>query len=1434
MTNDGGRPNPYIGARPFERTGEDERRFFARDVELEETIALLHIQPILLIYAQSGTGKTSLFNAGMVPALAEAGFRVLLPPARVGGAVPHAVEEDETNLYVYNALLSLAPDEDPSRLRRLTLPEFLERDRLAHDPPDDKDSQEALRVPTVLAFDQFEEIFALHSANSHSHQEEFFRQIGEALDADPLLRVVLLMREDYLAQIEPFVDFLPGSLRARYRLELLSPEAALDAVVRPVERIADAQVSFAPSVAESLVGELRMVRAEDETGQVRTIEGPYVEPVQLQVVCESLWAHLPPGTDTITHQHLREFGDVDQALTDLYEMAIDEAARGSVTERRMRAWFEERLITPMRTRGTVVRGAVDTGGIPNATVDQLVDAHIIRAEQRAGARWYELVHDRFIDPILASNERRKNLITDPAREWRRLGRDPGSLLRGERLHSLAAWAKQHPDALDDLESQFLTASLEAAQQAEREAEEADRLRRLVADLERQRQMSRTYELVAAANGSLPGDPERSVLLALYAVSISPPDRRMQAEVRDALARSLLGLRIALAIRGHDGAVNCVAFSRDGNMLVTGGSDATARIWDAVSGQELGLLQHDREVSGVAFSPDGKQIATASQDGTSLIWDAATANKLRSMAHNGVSLTSLTWSDDGTLLAAGDMDGAGHIWDARSGEQLLEIRHADAVWSVALSPDGGLLASASLDRTVRLWELPSGRRLRTFSHGLEVFGVAFSPDGRRVVTCSRDMTTKVWSCDTGKEELNLAGHTNTVMVARFSPDGSRLATGSYDRVAKLWDWPSGREREVLSGHADTVVDIAFSADGRRLATASTDGTARIWEPVYGQTALAFPEAGRIEDVAFSPDGSRLAVAVAKTVQVREAASGHLLARLVGHFGDVWALDFSPDGTRLATASEDSTLKLWDVTTGQDLLTLTDHNSAVFCVRFSPDGTLLASGDGIRRVRLRDPRHPHDARVFTCAGAVRAIAFSSDGHRLATGGDSREVEVWDVATGELAFSVLPGAQFVVSIAFGRGDETLAVADSEGKVTIWDTKTKLVRRTIDAHQSIVTSVVFTRDGAHLATGSWDFTAKLWDSATGDEELAIPRHDDKVTSIAFSPDGRLIATASADGMVRVNLVRMKDLVASARARVTRSLTLEECKRYMRQPDLEERPAQVRAIDYLVEGRMLAAAGRLDEAAERYAEALHLDPDIDLAPEEECRRVAGEVLRGKAWVRAAAKDTSGVVEILKAMVPLDPTLKLEPETEGRYLVAVELLDEAYRQALAGDVTGSVDGFTRAAALYPAVALDANREARRLAAVSLVQQGWQLVSREPLKAMGTYKQALQIHSDITIPPILWNGVCWFGALEGHAAEVIPACELAAAMPGGVGRDSRGLARALVGDREGAIEDFRAYIEWAGRVDEPQSRIQRREDWIVALEAGSSPFDAATIEDLRNE
>ena len=470
--------NPDVGPRPFEANATDRARFFGRERETNEIVSLIRGHPVVLAYAQSGAGKTSLFNVRVAPALQGNGFNVL-PLARVLGAAPEGVDPASvTNLYIFNALLHLDPEAEPESLMSTTLADFL-----AARPRGTDD--EGHLVPRALIFDQFEELFTLITDRGSAAQFAFFDQVAAALAADPLLRVVFVIREDYLAQLDPFARQLPERLRTRFRLERLREPAALEAVQGP---LVDADRTFAPGVAERLVQELLQVRAVSAGGEAVAVTGPYVEPVQLQVVCVTLWSSLPAATTVIDEGHLRDFGDVDRALRTFYRDALGAATgASSVDEPTLRRWFGSTLITTMGTRGTVYRDEESTGGISNAAIDVLEGQHLIRAEYRAGTRWYELSHDRCIGPILADNEawdskRRAGAthpLARPAREWQRLGSDEDALLRGKRLAEATAWSAAHPAELDELERSFLDASQALK---EREQVARRRLRRRIASL----------------------------------------------------------------------------------------------------------------------------------------------------------------------------------------------------------------------------------------------------------------------------------------------------------------------------------------------------------------------------------------------------------------------------------------------------------------------------------------------------------------------------------------------------------------------------------------------------------------------------------------------------------------------------------------------------------------------------------------------------------------------------------------------------------------------------------------------------------------------------------------------------------------------------------------------------------------------------------------
>ena len=413
--------NPYVGPRTF--TSAERGLFFGRDAEARELLSLVVSQRLVLFYAQSGAGKSSLLNARLVPDLAEQGFTVL-PIARVGAEIPRGIEQVD-NVFLFSLMLSLDQGGgDPARLAHLSLADFLtcltSDDGEQYYYADSHDgAAEANRVlesapPTgpqpvadqyaepnfVLIIDQFEEIFTTH-LQRWEDRAAFFEQLEQAMKHDPKMWVVLALREDYVAALDPYAHQLADKLRARYYMQRMGKEAALQAVQNPA-RLAGRP--FDTGVAGQLVDNLSQIQI---LGEAASWPGQYVEPVQLQVVCYQLWENLKndlPGL--ITSANLAAYGNVDNALADFYNRTIKEVVGlpdVQVSELQLRLWFSKQLITEAGTRSIIDQGKETTRGMPNHVVRALADRYLLRAEPRAGAIWIELVHDRFVAPIRRAN-----------------------------------------------------------------------------------------------------------------------------------------------------------------------------------------------------------------------------------------------------------------------------------------------------------------------------------------------------------------------------------------------------------------------------------------------------------------------------------------------------------------------------------------------------------------------------------------------------------------------------------------------------------------------------------------------------------------------------------------------------------------------------------------------------------------------------------------------------------------------------------------------------------------------------------------------------------------------------------------------------------------------------------------------------------------------
>ncbi len=479
--------NPYVGPRTF--TGEDGDRFFGRDREAGDLLSLVLAERLVLFYAQSGAGKSSLVNARLIPGLRAHGFEVL-PVGRVSGGIAAGIGQTQIeNIFVYNLLLAVnqdLPDDlrrSPSALAGLTLSQFLGGSGEAAAAPGSPGQGDAYEVlPHALIVDQFEEIVTTH-LDRWEDRDGFFRQLSQAMSHHAQLWVVLVVREDYVAALDPYAHLMPGHLQTRFYMERMDKDAALEAVRRPAEW---GSRPFAPGVAEQLVKDLRQVRG---SVQEAPFPGQYVEPVQLQVVCYQLWRnieHRPLGP--ITSDDLVEAGDVDQALIKFYEDVLS-ASKGQASERQLRTWFEHQLLTPDGNRGLVYHDKVSTttGGLPNPLIVDVLDKqyHIIRPMVRGKDTWYELAHDRLIEPVRKSNdawqERQKRRLSPLQRQaslWEEQGQQEGLLLRGVALLEAEEWATIHADELSETEREFLRQCQRARAQEEREARQARRIRTL--------------------------------------------------------------------------------------------------------------------------------------------------------------------------------------------------------------------------------------------------------------------------------------------------------------------------------------------------------------------------------------------------------------------------------------------------------------------------------------------------------------------------------------------------------------------------------------------------------------------------------------------------------------------------------------------------------------------------------------------------------------------------------------------------------------------------------------------------------------------------------------------------------------------------------------------------------------------------------------------
>ncbi|MDZ8051700.1 MAG: protein kinase domain-containing protein [Aulosira sp. ZfuVER01] len=290
------------------------------------------------------------------------------------------------------------------------------------------------------------------------------------------------------------------------------------------------------------------------------------------------------------------------------------------------------------------------------------------------------------------------------------------------------------------------------------------------------------------------------------------------------------LALANSLTGHSGSIYSLAFSVNGETLISGSADKSIKIWNLQTGALKNTLNlHSDEVNSVAISSDDQTLVSGSKDGNIKIVYLPIGNLKTTLPKSQNSVNSVAISPDGKTLVSGGEDKKIKIWDLQTGELTNTLNgHTKSVMPVAISPDGQTIASGSVDNTIKIWNLQTGQLKITLNgHTKSVMSIAISPDSKTLASGSADDTIKIWDLQTGQLKNTLAKHYYPVSAVAISSDGKTLVSGSWDFTIKIWNLQTGALKTNLAGHRSSVNAVAISPDGETIVSGSSDRTIKIW-------------------------------------------------------------------------------------------------------------------------------------------------------------------------------------------------------------------------------------------------------------------------------------------------------------------------------------------------------------------------------------------------------------------------------------------------------------------------------------------------------------------------------------------------------------------------------------------------------------------------------
>lgn len=1105
--------SPYKGLNRFNIS--DQNYFFGRNKLVRELYSLVLESEFMLVLGASGSGKSSVVRAGLIPKLKED----LISQLNISEGINTTID------FVFT------PGTDPFD----SLYNCLKAEEKDYNFSEDEVSKAKKKGKTTLSdvvndlrkddefwlifIDQFEELFS-HCSNIDT-RENFIDSLENLLQCPKkYFRVIVAMRADFLNNFSAYHQlgniFNSKNTKNTHFVTNMHQDELRLAIEQPAAKHG---VVFEQGLVEQIIKEV-----QGQSGYLPLLQ--YTLDLLWKTECKLVGKD---GKPHIQDRHLNRSiydeiegvrGALQKRINDIYNNfnQDQQAATKQIFSKLVHIVKDENgsRVTSRKADSQEFVGPKIEGTLQKFVDENIIvsSVEVLSQEHFLGESIYqdqnntlqannfvEVAHEIIINSWSLLRQwlddkkdsiKLRNSLADDIKRWKSNEKSNEELLTGIRLDRSDKLRKENAftdlGGLSDLENEYIDLSLQwQKKQLKNRAEfetTKEKNRILSSANKKARVIISISILVSLILMWLAREAQKNLTLARKGTKLEQAGVSALRQLRSGEIDSLIA---ALA-----SSIELQQIAKNKNSLdqypAVSPILALQKILDNIHEQNR-LPVKQGQIKSTAFSPNGKYILTAGEDGTINLWHANgeliksfLAHTIKGVQTVPASINTVTFSPDSKYIASASKNETASIWDL-SGNKIINLtgKHTGEIRSISYHPGGEKIATSGSNGEVFIWDVSGTKVSQIKGHSGNVYDVQFSPDGQSIATIASDRTIRIWDLK-GTQRSNwewLKSENTYPATVNFSPDGKKILSSGQNNTAKIWSI-SGKELFTLKGHKGVVTSADFNPKSPELVTTSDDGTAKTWN-----------------------------------------LQGKLLNTLQGHRGVILTADFSPDGKNLITAGRDGTARLWNLRKSQTQLSQNFEGRIkhdLNAVAISKQGNLLVAAGDEGRVHLWNRSGQSiQSKLSVCSkGKVYATALNPKENLIAIAGEAQQVSLWNLSDGsKRCLKGHPG--FVSSLSFSPDGQTLVSSGASGEAHVWnlevDNEEPIV---LKGHKQAVSNVAYHPQLDVIATAGWDGWISLW-NRSGKLKKRWRGHQNKISALDISPDGKRIASADKSGTVHL-----------------------------------------------------------------------------------------------------------------------------------------------------------------------------------------------------------------------------------------------------------------------------------------------------------------------------